>query len=183
MRFFYLSRGKRKGEEKEKPREEKQRKEQYTHRVNSNLPGGSIAKEKGRVLLFINRGKAPLFYKKQYKRRKSKGKSITSEKTLKKKNLFEIFLSEVMPGKEKAHSSRQEDKNIHLSRTMPSVKKIMQQNHFAFSFFEVYFSPRIFVFGASGGITLQKTLRYNFRLFAVFSLCKRHRCRVYKPLG
>jgi len=94
-------------------------------------------------LLFINRGKTPLFYKKQYKRRKSKEKSITSEKTLKKKNLFEIFLSEVMPGKEKAPSSRQEDKNIHLSRTIPSVKKIIQQNHFAFSFFEVYFSPNL----------------------------------------
>jgi len=94
-------------------------------------------------LLFINRGKTPLFYKKQYKRRKSKEKSITSEKTLKKKNLFEIFLSEVMAGEEKEHSSRQEDKNIHLSRTMPSVKKIIQQNHFAFSFFEVYFSPNL----------------------------------------
>ena len=94
-------------------------------------------------MLFINRGKTPLFYKKQYKRRKSKEKSITSEKTLKKKNLFEIFLSEVMPGKEKEPSSRQEDKNIHLSRTMPSVKKIIQQNHFAFSFFEVYFSPNL----------------------------------------
>ncbi|MDO9555692.1 MAG: hypothetical protein Q7J40_03820 [Atribacterota bacterium] len=26
-----------------------------------------------------------------------------------------------MPGEEKEHSLRQEDKNIHLSRTMPSV--------------------------------------------------------------
>ena len=94
-------------------------------------------------MLFINRGKSPLFYKKQYKRRKSKGKSITSEKTLKKKNLFEIFLSEVMPGKEKEPSSRQEDKNIHLSRTRPSVKKIIQQNHSAFSFFGVYFFPSL----------------------------------------
>ena len=93
--------------------------------VNSNLPVEALP-ERERVLLFINRGKSPLFYKKQYKRRKSKGKSITSEKTLKKKNLFEIFLSEVMPGEEKEHSSRQEDKNIHLSRTMPSVKKIIQ---------------------------------------------------------
>jgi len=46
-----------------------------------------------------------------------------------------------MPGKEKEHSSRQENKNIHLSRTMPSVKKIIQQNHFASSFFGVYFFP------------------------------------------
>jgi len=52
-------------------------------------------------LLFINRGKIPLFYKKQYQGRKSKGKGITSKKILKKKNLFEIFLSEVMPGKKK----------------------------------------------------------------------------------
>jgi len=39
-------------------------KEQCTHRINSNLPGGSIARE--RVSLFLNRGKSPLFYKKQY---------------------------------------------------------------------------------------------------------------------
>jgi hypothetical protein len=117
------------GEEKGKRdrNQERKNKERAIHPpANSNLPGGSIAREKERVSLFINRGKSPLFYKKQYKRRKSKGKSITSEKTLKKKNLFEIFLSEVMPGKEKVHSSQQEDKNIHLSRTMPSVKKIMQ---------------------------------------------------------
>ncbi|PKP61982.1 hypothetical protein CVT91_01130 [Candidatus Atribacteria bacterium HGW-Atribacteria-1] len=113
LRFFYLSRGEEKG------KKERKKKEQYTQQANSNLPGESIAGERERVLLFINRGKSPLFYKKQCKRRKSKGKSITSEKTLKKKNLFEIFLSEVMPGEEKEHSSRQEDKNIHLSRTMP----------------------------------------------------------------
>ena len=44
------------------------KKEQYTHRINSNLPGESIARGKGRVLLFINRGKSPLFYKKQYQK-------------------------------------------------------------------------------------------------------------------
>jgi len=53
-------------------------------------------------LLFINRGKIPLFYKKQYQGRKSKGNGITSKKILKKKNLFEPFLSEVMPEKEKS---------------------------------------------------------------------------------
>jgi len=44
------------------------KKEQYTHRSNSNLPGESIARKKKRVLLFINKGKAPLFYKKQYQK-------------------------------------------------------------------------------------------------------------------
>jgi len=39
-------------------------KEQCIPRINSNLPGGSIARE--RVLFFLNRGKSPLFYKKQY---------------------------------------------------------------------------------------------------------------------
>jgi len=42
--------------------------EQYTHRLNSNLPGESIAREKKRILLFINRGESSLFYKKQYRR-------------------------------------------------------------------------------------------------------------------
>jgi len=65
LRFFYLSRG----EEKEKRGRNKKgkNKERAIHPpVNSNLPGESIAREKGRVLLFINRGKLPLFYKKQY---------------------------------------------------------------------------------------------------------------------
>jgi hypothetical protein len=61
--FFHLSQG----EEREDKRG-KTKKEQYTHRINSNLPGESIARERERVLLFINRGKAPLFYKKQYRK-------------------------------------------------------------------------------------------------------------------
>jgi len=44
------------------------KKEQYTHRLNSNLPGESIAREEERVLLFINKGKLPLFYEKQYQK-------------------------------------------------------------------------------------------------------------------
>jgi len=44
------------------------KKEQYTHLANSNLPGESIARERERVLLFINRGKSPLLYKKQYQK-------------------------------------------------------------------------------------------------------------------
>jgi len=44
------------------------KKEQYTHRINSNLPGESIARKRRRVLLFINKGKSPLFYKKQYRK-------------------------------------------------------------------------------------------------------------------
>jgi len=63
LRFFHLSRGRREGGE-----DEKTEKEQYTHRTNSNLPGESIARERERVLLFINRGKSPLFYKKQYQK-------------------------------------------------------------------------------------------------------------------
>jgi len=66
LRFFYLSRG-REGEGRE-TRRVKTKKEQYTHRANSNLPGESIAREKERVLLFIKKGKSPLFYKKQYQR-------------------------------------------------------------------------------------------------------------------
>jgi len=56
------------------------KKEQYTHRINSNLPGESIARGRERVLLFINRGKSPLFYKKQYKKQKSERRSITLKK-------------------------------------------------------------------------------------------------------
>jgi len=44
------------------------KKEQYTHRIKSNLPGESIAREGEGVLLFINRWKSPLFYKKQYQK-------------------------------------------------------------------------------------------------------------------
>ena len=54
LRFFYLSQG---AEREDKKR--KTKKEQYTHRINSNLPGESIARERERVLLFINKGKSP----------------------------------------------------------------------------------------------------------------------------
>jgi len=63
LSFFTYREGKRRRRGR-KARRVKTKKEQYTHRVNSNLPGGSIARERERVLLFINRGKAPLFYKK-----------------------------------------------------------------------------------------------------------------------
>jgi len=59
--------GEREGEEREDKRG-KTEKEQYTHRINSNLPGESITRERERVLLFINRVKSPLFYKKQYQK-------------------------------------------------------------------------------------------------------------------
>jgi len=49
LRFFYLSRGEEK-EKREKLREEKQRKSNALNRVNSNLPGESIAGERERVL-------------------------------------------------------------------------------------------------------------------------------------
>ena len=62
LRFFYLSQG-----------EEKGKKEQYTHRANSNLSGESIAREKERVLLFINRGgNHPSFTKSNTRNRKAK---------------------------------------------------------------------------------------------------------------
>ena len=74
FRFFYLSRGKEKG------KEGKTKKEQYTHRTNSNLSGESIARERERVLLFINRGKTPLFYKKTIQEiEKRKGKHNTQK--------------------------------------------------------------------------------------------------------
>ena len=60
--FTYRGRKRRREEGEEK------KKVQYTHRTNSNLPGESIAREKEKVLLFINRGKSPLFYKKQYQK-------------------------------------------------------------------------------------------------------------------
>jgi hypothetical protein len=45
LRFFYLSRG-----EEREDKKRKTKKEQYTHRINSNLPGESIARERERVL-------------------------------------------------------------------------------------------------------------------------------------
>ncbi|MDO9555480.1 MAG: hypothetical protein Q7J40_02720 [Atribacterota bacterium] len=69
--YFYLSRGEEKEKRRERGRKIKRgrtKKEQYSHRANSNLPGESIARERERVLLFINRGKSPLFYKKQYQK-------------------------------------------------------------------------------------------------------------------
>jgi len=64
LNFLPIAR-EREGEEGETKRG-KIKKEQYTHRANSNLPGESIARERERVLLFINKGKSPPFYKKQY---------------------------------------------------------------------------------------------------------------------
>jgi hypothetical protein len=62
LRFFHLSQGE--GREDERGKTEK---EQYTHRTNSNLPGENIARER-KSIVFVNRGKSPLFYKKQYKK-------------------------------------------------------------------------------------------------------------------
>jgi hypothetical protein len=58
-RFFYLSRRRREGEEGGKLREEKQRKEQYTRRLNSNLPWEYCKRE--REYLLVNKGEPPLF--------------------------------------------------------------------------------------------------------------------------
>jgi hypothetical protein len=61
LRFFHLPRGRRK-----KKGGEKLRKSNTLNRVNSNLPGECIARREKEYMLFINRGKSPLFYKKQY---------------------------------------------------------------------------------------------------------------------
>ncbi len=63
--------GGREGEGRE-TRKEKTKKEQYTHRANSNLPGESIAGEKERALLFINKGEHPSFTKSNTRDRKVK---------------------------------------------------------------------------------------------------------------
>ena len=62
MRFFHLSRGE-EGEEGEKLREEKQRKSNTLNRVNSNLPGESIAGERERVLFLQTGENHPSFTK------------------------------------------------------------------------------------------------------------------------
>jgi len=60
-----------------KSRRTLKKKEQYTQQANSNLPGESIARERpvcvrtrtGRKsIVFANKGKSPLFYKKQYQK-------------------------------------------------------------------------------------------------------------------
>ena len=66
LRFFHLSQEEEKGERGGTKRG-KTKKEQYTHRINSNLPGESIARER-KSIVFVNRGKSPLFYKKQYQK-------------------------------------------------------------------------------------------------------------------
>jgi len=45
LRFFYLSQG-----EEREDKKGKTEKEQYTHRINSNSPGESIARERESVL-------------------------------------------------------------------------------------------------------------------------------------
>jgi hypothetical protein len=57
LRFFYLSQG-----EEREDKKRKIKKEQYTHRINSNLPGESIARE--RKYCFCKQGEiAPLLQK------------------------------------------------------------------------------------------------------------------------
>jgi len=70
LRFFYLSRGRRKGREGG-IKKEKTEKEQYTHRINSNLPGESIVRER-KSIVFATRGKSPLFYKNNTMNKKAK---------------------------------------------------------------------------------------------------------------
>jgi len=60
---FYLSRGRREEEEWGGTKKGKTKKEQYTHRANSNLPGESIARERERVLFLQTRGNHPSFTK------------------------------------------------------------------------------------------------------------------------
>jgi len=61
----------------------KTKKEQYTHRINSNLPGESIAREKGRVLLFINRGKSPSLLQKAIPEIEKRKKTHNTQKIIK----------------------------------------------------------------------------------------------------
>jgi len=48
FKIFYLSQG-----EEREDKKRKTEKEQYTHRINSNLPGESIARERERRVLFL----------------------------------------------------------------------------------------------------------------------------------
>ena len=51
LRFFHLSQG-----EEREDKKRKTKKEQYTHRANSNLPGESIAREgERRSIVFVKR--------------------------------------------------------------------------------------------------------------------------------
>ena len=61
METFLPIARRREGEEGGKLREEKQRKEQYTHRVNSNLPWEYCKRE--REFLLVNKGKTPYLQK------------------------------------------------------------------------------------------------------------------------
>jgi len=58
LRFFYLSQG-----EEKRGSERKQRKSNTLNRINSNLPDESIVRER-KSIVFVNKGKSPLFYKK-----------------------------------------------------------------------------------------------------------------------
>ena len=62
LRFFHLSRGRRE-ERGRKIKREKRKKEQYTHRINSNLPVECIAGERERVLFLQTGENHPSFTK------------------------------------------------------------------------------------------------------------------------
>lgn len=68
LRFFYLSQG----EERE------DKKEQYTHRINSNLPGESIARE--RKYCFCKQGKTTPLLQKTIPEIEKRKESITLKK-------------------------------------------------------------------------------------------------------
>ena len=72
--------GRRKGRETKK---EKTKKKQYTHRINNNLPGESIAREKGRVLLFVNRGEITPLLQKAIQEKKKQRKGHNTQKIIK----------------------------------------------------------------------------------------------------
>jgi len=67
LRFFHLSQGEEKGE-RGGNQKRKNKEIAIPSQANSILLGESIAREKERVLFFVNREKSPLFYKKQYKK-------------------------------------------------------------------------------------------------------------------
>jgi hypothetical protein len=87
LRFFYLSRGRRKGGRGGRDQERKTEKEQYTHRINSNSSGESIARE--RKYCFCNQGKITLLLQKAIPEIEKRKKKHNTQKIIKiqKKNL------------------------------------------------------------------------------------------------
>jgi len=81
LRFFHLSRGRRKGGGGWEPTEEKQRKSNTLNRINSNLPGESIARE--RKYCFCKQGKITPLLQKAIPEIKKRMKKHNTQKIIK----------------------------------------------------------------------------------------------------